>query len=289
MMVSKRPLHLYVHVPFAALRSPACAVRVYDAGECECRAYCHALVREMEAAAPDFEDSCVVSVCFGGGSPTALPRGELAALMRKIRSLFTISPEAEITVEEIPPCLTAAQMVELQRISMNRLHVNLVTGRQKDCERLGLGFNLPASETALILAQMYGIRHYAAQLTYGLPEQTEANLLTSLRFAVKFNAPEIVLVSADDKPDAHHDMLEAARAYLGQKGYQEYLPLRFAKPGHACRQALGKAGQEDVLCFGPSTVSRTDGIIYSTTDNIHAYMAAPCDPAALYTVHDRIV
>lgn len=284
---NQRPLHLFVHLPIAGAARRLYAASVYRLNESGCRDYCRALSREIEMAAPDFMESCVVSVCFGGGSPTALPQGELAALMRKIRSLFTVVPDAEITVEEVPPCLTAGEMVQFQQIGMNRLHVNLVSGRQKDCERLGLGFNLPTSETALILPQMYGIRHYAAQMTVGLPEQNEANLLTSLRFAVKFNAPEIVLAcTAPEKADG---MLKAARAYLADREYAEYLPLRFAKPGHTCRQELGKAGGEDVLCFGPSTVSRTDGVVYSTTDDLCAYMAEPCEPAALYTVHDRTV
>lgn len=301
---AKRPLHLYLNIPFCPARCAVCNQRVYIAGEAEQRAYAAALVREMEAAAPDFGGSCVQSVCIGGGSPAALPEDVLASLIRRVRALYDVAPDAEITVQAAPNQVNASLMVLFQNAGVNRLETGLVTGRQRDCDRLGLRWNIPSAQTVLMLPQVFSMKHYAASILFGLPGQTQAQFGVSLRFAVKYNAPEILLsrfaqptgeawtklpACGEALPEAEplEAMLAYAREHLAQKGYREYLPLCFARPGFESRHLIGRESGEDYLSFGAGTLSRTDGIVYSTTDNLRAYMNAPDDPAAIYTVRQR--
>ena len=290
--------HLFVNIPFCRERCAFCNRRVYLDSPAAQHDYVDALLRELASAAPDLTDSEVVSVRLGGGSPTVLAEEELLRLTDAIRRAFAISADAEWTVEVSPNRVNTAWMVAFQRAGINRLSVGMVTGRQRECELLGMCCNLPSAEVALILPQMYHLASYEAVLLYGLPGETPDTLLTSAHFPVKYNAPEITFRRLEQPtgsawlqkgltlPEAPV-FPEKVRSYLAERGYTEYLPLRWCKPGHESRDALGEAGGADYLSLGADTVSRTDGVVYRTEPDRLLYQRHADDPERLYTVLGR--
>lgn len=300
-----RPLHLYVNIPFCAQRCAFCSQRVYIMDTQRQLSYCEAVKREMTAAAPDFEGSVVRSILIGGGSPTVLPQEAFLALVRHMKACFCVAPDAEITVEASPNRVDASWMVAFQHAGVSRLSLGIVTGRQRECERLGACWNIPSAETALILPQVFGLKRYEATLLYGIPGQTAEQFAVSLRFAVRYHTPEITLQrmtrptgsawaalapSMPAGPDEAqiHAMKAYACEHLEGKGYTEYRPEHWAKPGCASRHLLARESGEDYLSFGPGTNSMTHGVAYHTTDHLAAYIAAPDDPAAIYTAARRV-
>ena len=149
---------------------------------------------------------------------------------------------------------------------------------------------MPSSETSLILPQLFHLPGYEATLLYGIPGQTAANFATSLRFAVKYKVSALRLdpltlpkgveetVCRDEVPA----MLDYAARHLTEKGYHEYLPGRWAKPGQECRDLLARQSTENYLSFGPGTTTRVDGGLSRTTENIAVYTLHPQEPELLY-------
>ena len=156
--MSDAPLQLYFHVPFCRTHCAFCNKRVFVADEATRQAYGKALLKEAEAAAPDFAGSVVQSVCFGGGCPTLLPQEQFVSLCRHLRQLYHFAKDAEITVEAAPNRVNAGWMVAFQHAGVNRLSLELVTGHSALVEQLGISWSLGSSETSLILPQMYGLR-----------------------------------------------------------------------------------------------------------------------------------
>ena len=74
----------------------------------------------------------------------------------------------------------------------------------------------------------------------------------------------------------------ATARHLTEKGYHEYLPGRWAKPGQECRDLLVRQSTENYLSFGPGTISRGDGGLSRTTENIAVYTLHPQEPELLY-------
>ena len=77
-------------------------------------------------------------------------------------------------------------------------------------------------------------------------------------------------------------MLDYAARHLTEKGYHEYLPGRWAKPGQECRDLLARQSTENYLSFGPGTTTRVDGGLSRTTENIAVYTLHPQEPELLY-------
>ena len=284
------PLHLYLHVPFCVRRCTFCNQKIYPATPETCKAYANALLAELEATAPDFSGDPVQTVYWGGGSPTALSQDDFARIMRRIRELFSLSADTEVTVEALPNRVDASWMVAFQNTGVNRLVLGLATARIPELERIGSANNMPSSETSLILPQLFHLPGYEATLLYGIPGQTAANFATSLRFAVKYKVSALRLdpltlpkgveetVCRDEVPA----MLDYAARHLTEKGYHEYLPGRWAKPGQECRDLLARESTENYLSFGPGTTTRVDGGLSRTTENIAVYTLHPQEPELLY-------
>ena len=144
------PLHLYLHVPFCVRRCTFCNQKIYPATPESCKAYANALLAELEATAPDFSGDPVQTVYWGGGSPTALSQDDFARIMRRIRELFSLAADTEVTVEALPNRVDASWMVAFQNTGVNRLVLGLATARIPELERIGSANNMPSSETSLI-------------------------------------------------------------------------------------------------------------------------------------------
>ena len=292
-----RPLQLYVSVPFCRAHCAFCDQPFRRADAATLRAYGEALLREAEAAAPDFEGSAVQSVCFAGGCPTLLPQETFVHLCRRLRQLYRFAEDAEVTVEAPPHLVDAGWMVAFQHAGVNRLSLGLVTGHSGHAEQLGLRWTLGASETALILPQMFHLRSYEGRLLYGLPGQTASAFRLSIQLAVRFHAPEITLerwrsagpLAAQPCPAEAEtaQMLDYAARHLTEKGYTEYRPGAWCLPGHECRGRLAEETGVDRLSFGLGVCSRTDGVLYRTTADLGTYLYHSDEPERLYTVLSR--
>src|SRR3954453_10702881 len=91
------PFGLYVHVPFCATRCGYCDFNTYTSDELGPGAnrseYAGTAIDELRRAAatlgPDLP--AVQTVFVGGGTPTLLPAGDLAAVLSAIRDLFPMA------------------------------------------------------------------------------------------------------------------------------------------------------------------------------------------------------
>lgn len=194
MSESKRPLQICIYIPFCPPKSVPRGRSAQMADPATIRAYVKAVLREAEVTAPDFEDSVVESICFAGGSPTSLEPEDFIEIAKSIRKWYPVAEDAEMTVAVYPNRVDARWMVHFQRAGVNRLSLDLITCNVKDAARIGVPATEGSMENALILPQMFHLRSYEACLNYGFEGQTLQSFRTSLRFTVRYNAPEITLI-----------------------------------------------------------------------------------------------
>jgi oxygen-independent coproporphyrinogen III oxidase len=96
---------VYVHVPFCRRRCPYCDF-AFEVRPADPR-YAPALLAEM--AARRGELSCApATLSFGGGTPSALPAADLAALVAGARSILALPADAEVSLELNPEDVLAA-------------------------------------------------------------------------------------------------------------------------------------------------------------------------------------
>ena len=102
----RKPLELYVHIPFCIRKCAYCDFVSGPGTKAMQKEYEEALLAEIDAA-EETAESEVISAFFGGGTPSAVDAGMLARVMEKLRSKYIFSEDAEITLEAFafPPIL----------------------------------------------------------------------------------------------------------------------------------------------------------------------------------------
>src|SRR3954449_4149659 len=98
-------LGLYLHIPFCGAICNYCNFNrgLFDPAVKD--RYVAALIAEIEGKR-SVPSASADTIFFGGGTPSLLEPGEIAALVSACRDAFEISPDAEVTLEANPESVT---------------------------------------------------------------------------------------------------------------------------------------------------------------------------------------
>ena len=105
-MDNKKPLALYLHIPFCKRKCAYCDFLSFPATKEAQERYCSFLCREIEQAAVCYADEYRISTIFiGGGTPSFISPELIQKIMNKVKSLFSVDADAEISMEMNPGTL----------------------------------------------------------------------------------------------------------------------------------------------------------------------------------------
>jgi oxygen-independent coproporphyrinogen-3 oxidase len=267
---------VYVHVPFCLTRCGYCDFNAYAGMDHLTSRYVSALLREAELAAPTWSSEEVVSVFLGGGTPTTLEISDLKGLLARVRQVYAVVGEAEITIEANPDTVDRPKLEGLLEAGFGRLSMgaqSFDTAVLAALERL----HDPASvRRAMRDARAAGYANVNLDLIYGAEGETLGSWERTLRETVDL-APEHVsayaltiepstplgrkvkqgVIPAPD-PDLQADMFELACEVLAEAGYQHYEVSNWAKPGFACAHNLGYWERRPYVGLGAGAHSHRD-------------------------------
>ena len=111
----KKDLILQVNIPFCTRRCAYCGSTVCAYDPSVSAAYVKALLREIEAAAPEAQDHRVRAVSLEGGCPTLLEPAGLQTVLRAIRHSFALAEDVQISLQTMPGDYSRALMEKIAR------------------------------------------------------------------------------------------------------------------------------------------------------------------------------
>jgi putative oxygen-independent coproporphyrinogen III oxidase len=251
------PAGVYVHVPFCLTRCGYCDFNAYAGLDHLASRYVAAVLREAELVAPAWDGVEVVSVFLGGGTPTTLPVADLRRLLERLRALFDVAPDAEVTVEANPDTVDEATLEGLLAAGFGRLSIGAQSFDPSVLAALERVHQPGSVRRAFRAARTAGFANVNLDLIYGAageslaswertleetialgPEHVSAYALTIEPATPLGRQVERGLTPAPD-PDLQAEMFEAACAVLGEAGYRHYEVSNWARPGYECRHNLG--------------------------------------------------
>lgn len=289
----RRPLSLYVHIPFCEKLCYYCACTKEIIPLAKRQAHDPAVSFlegiEIEAGrlAAVLGPGDVQQVHLGGGSPTFLHVEQLERLWRILTTHFAVSPDAEIAVEIDPRITSYEQLVCLRGLGFNRVSLGVQDFAPAVQRAVNRVQSAETVERVVTWCRQLGIGSVNFDLIYGLPFQTletmAATLETTLALApdrVAFYRlaviPEIFrwqnVFRPADLPagDLPLDLNLLALERFQQAGY-EFIGLdHFARPTEALavarrQQSLHRnfqgmtTGKDlDLVGLGPSAITQLD-------------------------------
>lgn len=282
---------LYVHVPFCRAKCSYCAFHSLPApAPGDVAAYIAALCAELRLQARHFGNETVESVFFGGGTPTLLPPEALAHVLETIRTEFTLTRGAEISLEANPESVPdAAGTRVLTSAGFNRVSLGVQSFSDERLAVLGRLHSASDAVRAFLRLQDGGFRNIGLDLMWGLPGQSQRAWMEELKQAVELSPahlscygltlePGTPLASAcvdrrtsglkplpGEKDQAR--MYVLGMEYLASQGYIQYEISNLSRMGFACRHSQGYWHGADYLGVGPAATSTIRGRRWTNPEN----------------------
>ena len=195
----RKPLELYVHIPFCIRKCAYCDFVSGPGTKAMQKEYEEALLAEIDAA-EETAESEVISAFFGGGTPSAVDAGMLARVMEKLRSKYIFSEDAEITLEANPGTLDAEKLKCYRKSGFNRISIGCQSVHDEELKRLGRIHTFAEFQESFALARDAGFANINVDLMSGLPEQSEEKWEESLRTIAELSPEHISAYSLIVEP-----------------------------------------------------------------------------------------
>jgi len=308
------PYSLYLHIPFCTHRCAYCDFNTYAGQEDLIPAYVDALCKEIDFAGARLpspfrrgaEGEVAHTIFFGGGTPSLLSPKQFEAIFNSIRGNFTLTDEAEITIEANPGTVSYENLLELRKIGINRISYGVQSANTEELRMLERAHNFFDVIEAVTSARKAGFDNLNLDLIYGLPEQTLQTWQTTVKRILDLHSEHISayaltlehgtpfgrwsskgLLPLPD-PDLAAEMYEWASETFETNGYVQYEISNWAKdlassgaerrrdahtcPSFACRHNLQYWRGLPYLAFGAGAHGYSNGYRYSNALRIKTYI-----------------
>jgi oxygen-independent coproporphyrinogen-3 oxidase len=182
--VSRRPLSLYVHIPFCAHVCYYCACnKVVTADRSKAEPYLDSLYREIRLQASLVDpDRRVDQLHWGGGTPTFLSEAQMTDLMRVLGENFGLHEDdsGEYSIEIDPRELREDTLAILREVGFNRVSLGVQDFNPEVQRAVHREQSAEQTLGAMRQARELGFRSVNIDLMYGLPLQTPESFSATL-------------------------------------------------------------------------------------------------------------
>jgi oxygen-independent coproporphyrinogen-3 oxidase len=294
-------LFLYLHVPFCEMRCGFCNLFTQaqpKAGLAE--QYLHQLRQQAEQVREALGDASFARFAIGGGTPTFLDLSGLEALFDIATQVMGADPSSiPCSVETSPATAEAEKLALLRQRGIDRISIGVQSFLEAETSAVARPQRTSEVEAALKRIRDAGFPVLNIDLIYGLPGQTLASWLESLRRALSYRPEELYLYPLYVRPltslgqsrrtwdDLRLACYRTARALLESEGYQQ-VSMRMFRAAHAPSDS-GPAyccQQDGMVGLGCGARSYTRTVHYSTEYAVRArgvreiladYLAQPAE------------
>jgi len=286
------PVGLYLHIPFCIQKCAYCdfcSTAAYDDSVTE--AYTRALCLEIDAY--QGRNIRADTVFFGGGTPPLLGAHRLHRVLDALYRTFSISPDAELTIEANPATLTLPMLRDYRAWGVNRLSIGMQSLQAEELAALGRVHGVRDFTDCLDMARSVGFENINADVMYGIPGQTAVSFADTLEKLLTYGLPHLSVYGLMVEPgtpfwrrratlalpdeDTEYGMYRLACERLGQAGYGHYEISNYAKEGYRCRHNLKYWLSAPYIGLGVAAHSYFEGRRYGHTDSLERYLACPTE------------
>jgi oxygen-independent coproporphyrinogen-3 oxidase len=213
------------------------------------------------------------TIYFGGGTPSMLPVENITGILERIHSHFSVSPDAEVTLEANPEDLTRDKLLQMRQIGVNRLSLGTQSFLAHELQWMNRMHTPEQAIGAIKTAQDVGFDNISIDLIFGLPGQTLTEWERNLNTAIGLNIQHISSygLTVEQRTKLHHDIekgrqkepdedmaeqcLRMNMEMLPAHGFEHYEISNYAKEGFISRHNSAYWQGKHYLGIGPSAHS----------------------------------
>ena len=256
-----------------------------------------ALLEEIYGAE---ERGDVVTIFFGGGTPSILAGQEILRIMDVVREKYSVARDAEITLEANPGTLTKEKLEAWKEAGVNRLSIGLQSAENEELKVLGRIHTWEEFLEGYQMARNVGFQNINVDLMSALPGQSGRTWRETLGKVAELNPEHISAyslmveegtpfyekyagdVSRREKgmeceflpsEEEERRMYEDTEKILRKNGYRRYEISNYAREGYECRHNCGYWQRVNYRGFGLGASSLINEVRFRNTADLNKYLA----------------
>lgn len=281
---------LYFHIPFCTKKCPYCHFYVVPNRSLLRTAFKEGLKAEWEQRLPLLSQKKIVSIYFGGGTPTLYaPEGIEEILGWIYEAGITLAEDCEITIEGNPEELELSLLRQLRSYGINRISLGVQSLDDSSLAVLERRHSAVQAKAAIMSAYAAGFQNITIDLMYDLPWQTEQNwgatlsqiqelpishlslYNLTLEEHTSFYKKREILKKTMPQGDLSLKLLEMGIETCEKEGLFRYEISAFAKKGFESKHNSGYWKGRPFLGFGPSAFSYWGGKRFRNNSHLQRY------------------
>ena len=263
---------IYIHIPWCRKVCIYCDFH-FSVSMRNKEALIECMGKEIELQKNYLANETVESIYFGGGTPSVLSSAELSGLLDRIKELFDLSDNTEITLEANPDDMSVEYLKELRSLGVNRLSIGIQSFFDDDLQWMNRRHNREISIGSVKNSRQAGFDNISIDLIYGIPGMDSAKWLENLKIAFQSKLEHIsayhltlenktvyahrikkgLMQEPDEAAGLEH--FEMLMDMAGEHGYLHYEISNFSLPGFISRHNTSYWLQKPYLGIGPSANS----------------------------------
>ena len=283
-IIGKEAASLYFHIPFCTKKCPYCHFYVVPNKKAFHSLLAEGLEREWALRKSEFDAKNIVSIYFGGGTPTLFGPDQIEKLLKRVSY---VQEHTEITIEANPEEASEKLLASYREIGINRLSLGVQSLDDRSLQTLERLHSAAKAKEAILAASRAGFTNISIDLMYDLPGQTEASFRYTLEqigslpitHVSLYNLtiePHTVfykrrekLLSEVPSPTASLQLLQSAVQALEKAGHARYEISAFGKPSI---HNSGYWTARPFLGLGPSAFSFWNKKRFRNVANLQRYV-----------------
>jgi oxygen-independent coproporphyrinogen-3 oxidase len=279
---------IYIHIPFCKSACHYCNFH-FSTQTKYIDDFTSALLQEI-VMQKDYLQAPIETLYFGGGTPSLLAGKTIEKVVARLRSNFDFADSIEFTIEANPDDITLEKALEWKSIGINRLSIGIQSFQQHSLAWMNRAHSVEQSHDAIVSVQRAGFENISADLIYGTPHLSDADLMDDIKWLKHYNIPHIscYALTVEEKTALHTLIAKKkmsgvnpehqARHFeiivdeLTNDHFEHYEISNFAQPGLRSQHNSNYWKGIPYLGLGPSAHSFNKVSRQWNVSNNHLYM-----------------
>ncbi|MBI3606386.1 MAG: coproporphyrinogen III oxidase family protein [Nitrospirae bacterium] len=187
--LSEQPFGVYIHIPFCVSKCSYCAFSSLSGAHHLMPSYLDGVHREIDAYARRelFAGRTASTLFFGGGTPSLAPPGAISALIAHCRRVFSLTSDAEITLEANPETVSYDRLRAFIDGGITRISLGVQSLDPHELVSLHRAHTADRAVRVFEQARRAGCANLNVDLIYGIPGQSAETWNDTVAAALALN------------------------------------------------------------------------------------------------------
>lgn len=264
---------IYIHIPFCKQACHYCNFHFSTTFESYREDMIEAICKELELKKSIFNDEKILTIYFGGGTPSLLTNEEIDDIFFAINSNYQTEQVEEVTIEANPEDISNEKLLHWRSKGINRVSLGIQSFFEDDLEQMNRVHSSFQAEQAIELIKTSGFDNYSIDFMFALPLLTDEQLIKNLEKAITLKVPHISCYNltvkeqtallelikkgeiddlSEDKSIRHFQLIMEK---LGDHRYLQYEISNYALDGYKSKHNSAYWEQKAYIGIGPSAHS----------------------------------